>query len=95
MAKLLILHKHAKRVITGQIFEKSLLLVVVFNTIILCFEGLFNDEDTIRTISRLFYFFNILFVIEFGVKFLVFGPRSSLAFPLHSNPLLQATSGTS
>ena len=43
----------------------------------LCVDGLFTDETTISIQNKLFYFFNILFVIEFGVKFFIFGPSSS------------------
>ena len=71
-----ILHKYLKRFVNGMFFEKMTLFMVVFNTIILSFDGLFEDVQTIKNLGVLFYFFNLFFVIEFAVKLLILGPKS-------------------
>ena len=74
----MILHKNMKWFLNGPIFEKILLLIVILNTIVLCFDGLFHDENTLKIQANLYLFFNILFVIEFAIKILIFGPKSNL-----------------
>lgn len=74
--KLRILHKYFERFLNGELFEKILLLIVVINTIIMCFDGLFTDQASIDLQSRFFFFFNIFFVVEMCIKLLIFGFKS-------------------
>lgn len=57
-----------KRFVFSKSFEKFLILVVVFNTIILSLDGLFTDPSILNIFHVLNTFFAIVFLVEMIVK---------------------------
>lgn len=73
MGKFKLFQKHLVRFVEGKVFENSMLLSVVINTVILAMDGLFTDPDTTNMFQTFNLSFTIIFAIEMGAKLLGYG----------------------
>lgn len=73
LGKFKLFQKHLVRFVEGKVFENSMLLSVVINTVILAMDGLFTDPDTINMFQTFNLSFTIIFAIEMGAKLLGYG----------------------
>lgn len=73
MGKFKLFQKHLVRFVEGKVFENSMILSVVINTVILAMDGLFTDPDTTNMFQTFNLSFTIIFAIEMGAKLLGYG----------------------
>lgn len=73
--KIRLFQKHLVRFVEGKIFENSMLISVVINTVILAMDGLFTDEATTNMFQTFNLSFTIIFAIEMGAKLLGYGVK--------------------
>ena len=71
--------KHLKRFTDGKIFENSMIICVLINTIILAMDGLFTDTSTINLFTKFNLSFTIIFAIEMGSKLIAYTPKGYIS----------------
>lgn len=65
--------KHLRIIIEKPFFDNMIMLTVIMNTIILCLDGLIDEDsnDSVKSISKALTF---IFLGELILKILAFGP---------------------
>lgn len=77
--KFRLFQKHLLRFIEGKIFDNSMIICVLFNTVILAMDGLFTDVDTTALFTKLNLAFTVIFSIEMGSKIMGYGMKGYIS----------------
>ena len=73
--KVLTAHKYLKKIVFSNLFEHTMLLAVVINTVILAMDGLFYDQKTNAIFDEFNLVLSMTFTVEMAMKILAETPK--------------------
>ena len=77
--KFTVFQKHLVRFLEGKIFDNTMIACVLFNTVILSMDGLFNDPDSTNFLTKCNLSFTVIFTVDMSVKLIGYGFRGYIS----------------